>query len=55
LAPPIKRGRAKSSKTGGLIRKLRKPMAPPMRVAEDERKYRRARERERLRRETGAP
>lgn len=33
-----------------LIRKLRKPTAPPTRVAEDERKYERARERERLRR-----
>jgi hypothetical protein len=35
----------------GLIAKLRKPMAPPTRVAEDDRKYSRARERERLRRE----
>jgi hypothetical protein len=38
---------------GGLIRKLRKPLAPPSKVEEDERKYKRARERERLRRETG--
>jgi hypothetical protein len=37
----------------GLIRKLRKPIPPPTRVAEDERKYRRQRERERLRREEG--
>jgi hypothetical protein len=36
---------------GGLIRKLRKPIAPPTRVAEDLRKYSRQRERERLRRE----
>ena len=35
----------------GLIAKLRKPMAPPTRVAEDEKKYSRAHERERLRRE----
>jgi hypothetical protein len=34
-----------------LIRKLRKPMAPPAKVEEDERKYKRARERERQRRE----
>ena len=34
----------------GLLRKVRKPMAPPTRVAEDTRKYERARERERLRR-----
>jgi hypothetical protein len=35
-----------------LIAKIRKPPAPPMRVEEDVKKYRRARERERLRRET---
>jgi hypothetical protein len=34
-----------------LIRKLRKPLAPPTRVADEERKYKRAREQERLRRE----
>jgi hypothetical protein len=39
--------------SGGLIRKLRKPIPPPTRVAEDERKYSRQRERERLRREEG--
>lgn len=38
-------------KSGGLIRKLRKPIPPPMRVAEDERKYVRARERQRERRQ----
>jgi hypothetical protein len=38
-----------SAKT--LIRKLRKPLAPPTRVVEDERKYERSREGERLRRE----
>ena len=43
---------AKRKRTGGgLIRKLRKPIPPPTRVAEDERKYRRPRDRERLRRE----
>ena len=36
---------------GRLIAKLRKPIAPPTRVAEDERKYSRARMRERSRRE----
>ena len=45
---------AKRKRTStGLIRKLRKPIPPPTRVAEDERKYRRQRERERLRREEG--
>jgi len=43
------------SKTGGLIGKIRKPPAPPSRVAEDKRKYRRTRELERLRRESGLP
>ena len=33
-----------------LIRKLRKPLAPPTRVADEEHKYKRAREQERLRR-----
>ena len=37
--------------SGGLIKKLRKPIPPPTRVAEDERKYKRAREQERSRRE----
>jgi hypothetical protein len=40
-----------SVRPGELIRKLRKPLAPPTRVAQDERKYSRARERERVRRE----
>jgi hypothetical protein len=44
------RGRAGAS--SGLIKKLRKPIPPPTRVAEDESKYSRARERERSRRET---
>ena len=39
------------SEAGALIAKLRKPMAPPTRVADDERKYSRARMRERSRRE----
>jgi hypothetical protein len=38
------------SAAGVLIRKLRKPMAPPTRVAPDESKYSRARERELVRR-----
>jgi hypothetical protein len=40
-----KNKRATKSKAGELIRKLRKPMAPPTRVVPDERKYDRARER----------
>ena len=43
---PPKPPRARS-----LIRKLRKPLAPPTRVAEEERKYKRSREQARLRRE----
>jgi hypothetical protein len=45
-----KRDRADAS-LGGLIKKLRKPIPPPTRVAEDEHKYSRARERERSQRE----
>jgi hypothetical protein len=40
-----------NASSDGLIKKLRKPMAPPTRVAEDERKYNRAREQESARRE----
>lgn len=36
-------------KSGGLIKKIRKPMAPPARVHKDIKEYRRERERERLR------
>jgi hypothetical protein len=43
-----------ASKKGELIRKIRKPMAPPARIEEDTTKYRRARERERRRREEQA-
>jgi hypothetical protein len=39
-----------TSESGALIRKLRKPMAPPTRVVPDESKYSRARERELIRR-----
>jgi hypothetical protein len=42
----------KSRKQSGLIAKIRKPMAPPARVAENERKYDRKREVERIRRES---
>jgi hypothetical protein len=42
---------SKGGEAGELIAKLRKPMAPPTRVAEDERKYSRARMRERSRHE----
>jgi hypothetical protein len=41
---------AVKSKAGELIKKLRKPMAPPTRVVADESKYSRARERESIRR-----
>ena len=38
-------------KPAGLLRKVRKPVPPPTKVEEASTKYRRARERERLRRE----
>jgi len=38
-------------KSGGVMRKVRKPIAPPSRVEEDLNRYRREREQERLRRE----
>jgi hypothetical protein len=46
------RKRKSPGDSGGIIRKLRKPIAPPSKIEEDERRYNRARERERLRRET---
>ena len=39
------------SPQGRVIAKVRKPIAPPSRVEPDTKKYRRARERERLNRE----
>jgi hypothetical protein len=44
--PPRKKRPALKSDAGDLIKKLRKPMAPPTRVVLDESKYNRARERE---------
>jgi len=38
-------------KSGGVMRKVRKPIPPPSRVEEDLKRYRRERERARLRRE----
>jgi len=38
-------------KAGHVMRKVRKPMAPPSRIEDDLKRYRRERERERLRRE----
>ncbi|HUA35869.1 MAG TPA: hypothetical protein VMA09_19825 [Candidatus Binataceae bacterium] len=43
--------RKKAGRQLGLISKIRKPTAPPTRVAEDERKYSRKREAERMRRQ----
>jgi hypothetical protein len=45
----------KSVSAKSLIRKLRKPLAPPTRVIEDEKKYQRAREQERMRRDGESP
>jgi hypothetical protein len=39
------------SKSGDVMRKVRKPVPPPSRVEEDLKRYHRERERERLRRE----
>lgn len=41
----------KKSRPGALIKKIRKPMAPPTRTIADPTKYNRERELERLRRE----
>jgi hypothetical protein len=43
--------KAIKKKTGGVMRKVRKPVPPPSRVEEDLKRYHRERERERLRRE----
>lgn len=40
-----------SKRKSGVMRKVRKPMAPPSRIEEDLKLYRRERERERQRRE----
>lgn len=42
------------SKRGAVMRKVRKPMAPPARVEDDLKRYHREREREKLRREEAA-
>jgi hypothetical protein len=41
----------KKLRPGGLIKKIRKPMAPPSKAIEDPTKYKRERELEKLRRE----
>jgi hypothetical protein len=41
----------KKLRAGALIKKIRKPMAPPSKTIEDPTKYKRERELERLRRE----
>lgn len=43
--------KVRKPRKGELIRKIRKPMAPPTRAIEDPTKYKRERELERLRRE----
>jgi len=43
------------SAPGEVMRKVRKPMAPPSRVEDDLKRYRRERERARLRRELNVP
>jgi hypothetical protein len=41
--------KARSVTSGELMKKVRKPMAPPAKIQEDLRKYNRARERQRMR------
>ncbi len=48
MTPPRK---VTKSPPGRVIAKVRKPIAPPLRVEPDSKKYRRARERERINRE----
>jgi hypothetical protein len=43
--------KARRKRGGGILKKVRKPVAPPARVEEARTRYRRERERERLRRE----
>jgi hypothetical protein len=43
--------KARRKKSAGVMRKVRKPIPPPSRIEEDIKRYRRERERERLRRE----
>ena len=50
MSAPKKGKNPLKSEAGALIKKLRKPMAPPTRVVPDECKYSRARERELIRR-----
>jgi len=47
---PRKKRKVPQPVSGELMRKVRKPMAPPAKIEEDLRKYSRARERRRLRR-----
>ena len=42
--------RKRVRKTGGLMKKVRKPVPPPTRIEDDTKKYKRAKEKERLRR-----
>jgi hypothetical protein len=50
MSSPKKPKQPLTSRSGALIGKLRKPMAPPTRIVPDESKYCRARERELVRR-----
>jgi hypothetical protein len=50
MSPSKKAKKSLRSEAGDLIKKLRKPIAPPTRVVADESKYNRARERELIKR-----
>ena len=49
--PNMPQRKPKKLRPGGLIKKIRKPMAPPSKTIEDPTKYKRERELEKLRRE----
>ena len=45
------RRRVRRKSSGGIVREVRKPTAPPVRIEQSATRYRRYRERERMRRE----
>ncbi|MFZ0890678.1 MAG: hypothetical protein WA005_19740 [Candidatus Binataceae bacterium] len=51
MMAPRKGSKRKRGSPGSIIRKVRKPIAPPVRIEQSVTRYRRQRERERMRRE----
>ncbi len=52
--PSRKSGKTKTSPRGAIIKKIRKPVAPPTKTIEDPKKYNRERELEKIRRDEKA-